>query len=172
MGTIRDFARVAKGYQNQNQPIELQSLTKLNEQDRQRLDEMNTSYIDALNDFYITQQQSRIHRAVNKIKRAFRIYSPAQKSATNTFINTLQSDLGQTPDGIAKTKAILKSAGIKKNKPITPNQILKAYFKYEAFATSNLTLEQSYDSDTGSFTPKLRMVHNLIHKIKLRFRFD
>ena len=172
MGVINEFVKAAQGYKNQNQPIELQRKTKLQDIDRQRVDEINANYLDALNEFYITQQQSRLQRVLSKIKRAFRIYTPAQKSATNAFIDSLQADLGQTPEGIAKTKVILKSAGIKKNRAITPRQILKAYFKYEAFATSKLTLQQGYDAQTGSFVPRLRMVHNLIHKIKLRFRFD
>jgi hypothetical protein len=172
MGAINEFVKAAQSSKNQDQPIELQSKVTLKEKDRQRVDEINGNYIDALNDIYITQQQSRLQRVLSKIKRSFRIYSPAQKSATNAFINSLQAGLGQTPDGAAKTKAILRSAGIKKNKPITPSQILKAYFKYEAFATSKLTLEQAFDNETGSFTPKPKMVSKLIHKVKLRFRFD
>lgn len=172
MGAINEFVKAAQNSKNQNQPIELQGTVKLNPSDRLRTDEINANHLNALNDFYITQQQSRLQRVLSKIKRTFRIYTPAQKSATNAFIHTIQTDFDHTPEGIAKTKAILKSADIRKNRAITPRQILKAYFKYEAFATSKLTLEQSYDAESGSFAPKLRMVHNLIHKVKLRFRFD
>ena len=96
-------------------------------------------------------------------KRLLRLHSLEQREAANLFIKAML-DAHPNTDVV---KRILRSERIRRHKPITSHQAIRAYHK---FILLEETSYQFVDDGSNTNRKELRFMHGLVLKLKTFFR--
>jgi hypothetical protein len=96
-------------------------------------------------------------------RRLLRLHTLEQREAANLFIQAMHDAHPNT----AAVDHVLRSERIKRHKPITSKQALRAYHKFVLLEETSF---QFTDDGTGTNHKELKFMHGLILKLKTFFR--